>query len=28
VQDCKFRVVWPFELAAVPYVYPFPGWGK
>ncbi len=28
VQDGKFRVVWPFELAAVPYVYPFPGWGK
>ncbi|MGE5623483.1 MAG: ABC transporter substrate-binding protein [Methanocella sp.] len=28
VQNGKFRVVWPFELAAVPYVYPFPGWGK
>lgn len=28
VQNGKFRVVWPFELAAVDYVYPFPGWGK
>ncbi|MGE5552976.1 MAG: ABC transporter substrate-binding protein [Betaproteobacteria bacterium] len=28
VQGGKFRVVWPFELAAVPYVYPFPGWSK
>lgn len=28
VHNGKFRVVWPFELAAVPYVYPFPGWGK
>lgn len=28
IQNGTFRVVWPFELAAVPYVYPFPGWGK
>lgn len=28
IQNGKFRVVWPFELAAVDYVYPFPGWGK
>jgi branched-chain amino acid transport system substrate-binding protein len=28
VQNGKFRVVWPFELAAVDYVYPFPGFGK
>ena len=27
---CKreFRVVWPFDLAAVPYVFPFPEWKK
>ena len=28
VQDGQFRVVWPFELAAVPYVYPFPEWDR
>jgi branched-chain amino acid transport system substrate-binding protein len=26
VQNGQFRVVWPFDLAAVPYVYPFPAW--
>ncbi len=26
VQNGKFRVVWPFDLAAVPYVFPFPAW--
>lgn len=26
IQDGQYRVVWPFELAAVPYVYPFPDW--
>jgi len=28
IQDGQFRVVWPFDLAAVPYVFPFPGWKK
>lgn len=28
IQNGDFRVVWPFDLAAVPYVYPFPGWSK
>ncbi|MCR4424704.1 MAG: ABC transporter substrate-binding protein [Firmicutes bacterium] len=28
IQGGKFRVVWPFELAAVPYVFPFPGWKR
>jgi branched-chain amino acid transport system substrate-binding protein len=27
IQKGKLRVVWPFNLAAVPYVYPF-AWGK
>ncbi|NLY51672.1 MAG: ABC transporter substrate-binding protein, partial [Firmicutes bacterium] len=28
IQEGQFRVVWPFDLAAVPYVFPFPGWEK
>ena len=28
VQKGEFRVVWPFDLAAVPYVFPFPEWKK
>jgi len=28
ILDGEFRVVWPFELAAVPYVYPFPAWSN
>ncbi len=28
VQEGRFRVVWPFDLAAVPYVFPFPEWNK
>jgi branched-chain amino acid transport system substrate-binding protein len=28
IQDGQFRVVWPFDLAAVPYVFPFPAWKR
>ena len=28
IQNGEFRVVWPFDLAAVEYIFPFPGWDK
>lgn len=28
ILDGKFRVVWPFDLAATEYVWPFPGWRR
>lgn len=28
IQDGTYRVVWPLDMAAAPYIFPFPAWNK